>query len=57
MPLADPSLIQLAQRRRLYFKICRKCGAKNSITAVKCRKCRSFNLRLKKRMLKAKKSK
>ncbi|MCI4439093.1 MAG: 50S ribosomal protein L40e [Thermoproteota archaeon] len=57
MPLADPSLIQLAQKRRLYFKICRKCGAKNSITAVKCRKCHSYNLRLKKRMLKAKKSK
>lgn len=55
MPIADPILIQLAQSRRLFFKICRKCGAKNSISAEKCRRCHSYNLRAKKRMLKAKK--
>jgi len=31
MPLSDPRLAQLAQRRRLYFKICRNCGARNSM--------------------------
>jgi large subunit ribosomal protein L40e len=50
--LTDTFLIQLAQRRRLHYKICRKCGAKNSPDAEKCRKCRSRNLRWKKRELK-----
>ncbi len=40
----------LAQRYRLYYKICRNCGARNPPSAVKCRKCKSKNLRWKKRM-------
>ena len=56
MPIADPQLIQLAQRRRLFAKICRRCGAKNAISAVKCRRCKSTNLRLKKRERKSKKA-
>lgn len=56
MPITDPVLLQIAQKRRLYSKICRKCGAKNSIVAVKCRRCRSTNLRLKKRERKAKRA-
>lgn len=55
MPVTNPELIQLAQARRLNAKICRRCGAKNSINATKCRKCHSKNLRLKRRMPKAKK--
>ncbi len=49
MPLTDPEKIQLAQKYLLYYKICRECGARNSIKAEKCRKCRRKNLRLKKR--------
>ncbi|MCS7145469.1 MAG: 50S ribosomal protein L40e [Nitrososphaerota archaeon] len=45
-------MIQLAQRRRLHYKICRRCGARNPPDAEKCRKCRSLNLRWKKRELK-----
>jgi large subunit ribosomal protein L40e len=56
MPIADPVLIQLAQRRRLFSKICRKCGAKNAFAAVKCRRCKSNNLRAKKRERKGKKA-
>jgi len=44
MPITDTALLQLAQRRRLVYKICRNCGAKNAPTAEKCRKCRSYNL-------------
>ncbi len=47
--LMDPQLIELARRYRLYYKICRRCGARNPITAKKCRRCRSKNLRLKHR--------
>jgi len=39
--------ISLAREYRLQYKICRKCGARNSIRATKCRKCKSYNLRLK----------
>ncbi|MCS7385012.1 MAG: 50S ribosomal protein L40e, partial [archaeon GB-1867-097] len=35
--------------RRLYFMICRKCGARNPPGAEKCRRCRSKNLRWKRR--------
>ncbi len=52
MPLRDATLIQLAQKRRLYYKICRECGSRNAPTAEKCRKCRSYNLRWKKREIK-----
>ncbi|HIE14411.1 TPA: 50S ribosomal protein L40e [Candidatus Bathyarchaeota archaeon] len=49
MPITDPIKRSIAQRRRLYLKICRNCGARNAPTAVKCRKCRSKNLRWKRR--------
>ncbi len=45
----------LAQKYRLYYKICRDCGARNPPTAVKCRWCKSKNLRWKKRTLGIKK--
>ncbi|MCS7096090.1 MAG: 50S ribosomal protein L40e [Candidatus Bathyarchaeota archaeon] len=49
MPITDPFKKTLAQKHRLYFKICRECGVRNAATAVKCRRCRSNNLRWKKR--------
>ncbi|MEM0090200.1 MAG: 50S ribosomal protein L40e [Nitrososphaerota archaeon] len=52
MPIRDTELLQLAQRRRLYVKICRNCGARNAASAEKCRKCRSRNLRWKRREIK-----
>ncbi|MCS7116433.1 MAG: 50S ribosomal protein L40e [Nitrososphaerota archaeon] len=55
MPITDVAKKQLAQRRKLFFKICLKCGAKNAISADRCRKCRSGDLRLKNRVLSAKK--
>ncbi len=55
MPIADPAKKQLAMKRRLYFKICMRCGAKNPPDATRCRKCRSKDLRTKNRQLGAKK--
>ncbi|UCB59909.1 MAG: 50S ribosomal protein L40e [Candidatus Bathyarchaeota archaeon] len=51
MPVTDLQKKTIAQRHRLYMKICRECGVRNAPTAVKCRKCRSKNLRWKKREL------
>ncbi len=51
LPIMDPFKKALAQRHRLRMKICRECGARNAASAVKCRKCRSKNLRWKKREL------
>ncbi len=48
MTIKDPELIAIFQRRVLMKKVCRKCGALNSIRATKCRRCRSTNLRPKK---------
>ncbi|NIU38840.1 50S ribosomal protein L40e [Candidatus Bathyarchaeota archaeon] len=50
-PIIDPFKRTLAQKHRLYMKICRDCGVRNSSSATKCRKCRSKNLRMKKREL------
>ncbi|MDH5780940.1 MAG: 50S ribosomal protein L40e [Candidatus Bathyarchaeota archaeon] len=50
-PIMDPFKRTLAQKHRLYMKICRKCGSRNASSATKCRKCRSKNLRWKKREL------
>jgi large subunit ribosomal protein L40e len=55
MPITDVVKKQIAQRRRLYFKVCLKCGKKNAITADRCRRCRSDQLRLKNRAIGAKK--
>lgn len=54
MPITDVFKKRIAQEKRLYLKICRDCGARNSKNAVKCRKCRSRNLRWKKRAIGAK---
>ncbi|TMI41184.1 50S ribosomal protein L40e [Candidatus Bathyarchaeota archaeon] len=54
MPITDVAKKQLAQRHRLFFKICRTCGSRNSANAYRCRRCRGDNLRWKKRELGAK---
>ncbi|MCZ6582188.1 MAG: 50S ribosomal protein L40e [Thaumarchaeota archaeon] len=55
MPITDITKKQLAQKARLYFKICFYCGARNPMAATRCRKCRRSNLRLKNRTLGIKK--
>lgn len=52
MPIRDPVLLKIAQQKRLFLKICRECGARNAPTAERCRKCRSRNLRWKRREIK-----
>jgi len=54
MPLTDLVKKRIAQEHRLYMKICRDCGARNSSQSNKCRNCRGKNLRWKKRELGAK---
>ncbi len=54
MPITDVYKKRIAQEKRLYLKICRDCGARNSKNALKCRKCRGNNLRPKKRVIGAK---
>lgn len=39
----------LARQHKLYYKICRHCGARNAPSSTKCRKCHGKNLRWKKR--------
>ncbi len=51
MPITDPLLKEIASSHLLYHKICRKCGARNAPKATKCRKCRSKNLRWKRRAI------
>ncbi|MBM3897433.1 MAG: 50S ribosomal protein L40e [Thaumarchaeota archaeon] len=55
MPIADAAKKQIAQKRRLFFKVCMRCGRKNSIEALRCRDCHSDDLRLKNRQLGVKK--
>ncbi|MEM2128016.1 MAG: 50S ribosomal protein L40e [Candidatus Bathyarchaeia archaeon] len=52
MSLRDPFKLELAKRHLLDKKVCRSCGATNPLGAVKCRKCRSKNLRLKRKKAK-----
>ena len=54
MPITDIAKKQLAQKHRLFYKICRDCGVKNSAAAYRCRKCLGGHLRWKKRELGAK---
>src|SRR3989475_10685210 len=54
MPITDAMKKQLAQKHRLFFKICRTCGSRNSPNAYRCRRCRGDNLRWKKREFGAK---
>ncbi|MEX2701612.1 MAG: 50S ribosomal protein L40e [Candidatus Baldrarchaeia archaeon] len=49
MPVSDPIKREIAMKHLLYVKICRKCGARNPPSAVKCRRCKSKRLRWKKR--------
>ncbi|MGD1835409.1 MAG: 50S ribosomal protein L40e [Nitrososphaeraceae archaeon] len=55
MPITDATKKQIAQKRRLFFKICFKCGARNPISSNRCRKCRNGQMRLKNRNIGAKK--
>jgi large subunit ribosomal protein L40e len=55
MALAAVDARRLAQQHKLYYKICRDCGARVSPSAKKCRKCKSKNLRWKRRMAAIKK--
>nr|AIF08514.1 ribosomal protein L40e (RP-L40e, RPL40) [uncultured marine thaumarchaeote KM3_31_E07]AIF08586.1 ribosomal protein L40e (RP-L40e, RPL40) [uncultured marine thaumarchaeote KM3_31_F07] len=55
MPITDAFKKQIAQKRRLFFKICFKCGVRNPIDATRCRKCKRDQLRLKNRSLGVKK--
>jgi large subunit ribosomal protein L40e len=52
MSLRDPFKLELAKRHLLDKKVCRNCGATNPLGAVKCRKCHSKNLRLKRKKAK-----
>ncbi|MEM0361029.1 MAG: 50S ribosomal protein L40e [Sulfolobales archaeon] len=49
MPISDPVKSKIVEERLLNKMICRKCGAVNPPGAVKCRRCKSKNLRPKKR--------
>ncbi|MEM2144210.1 MAG: 50S ribosomal protein L40e [Candidatus Jordarchaeaceae archaeon] len=49
MPIADSDKRRIAAEHLLYVKICRKCYARNALSATKCRRCKSDRLRLKKR--------
>jgi len=45
MPIRDPAKLQLALDKNFRVKICRKCGARNSWNAERCRRCKSRALR------------
>ncbi|MFX0074332.1 MAG: 50S ribosomal protein L40e [Candidatus Hermodarchaeota archaeon] len=51
MPIDDPYKRKIARHHLLMKTVCRKCGALNPVRAKKCRRCRSKDLRLKKREL------
>lgn len=55
MPITDVEKKQLAQKKRLFFKICLKCSTRNHIDATMCRKCKGSKLRNKNRALGVKK--
>ena len=55
MPIADVAKKQIAQRRRLFLKVCLRCGARNPLAAERCRKCKASDLRLKNRSVGLKK--
>jgi len=55
MPITDVEKKQLAQKKRLFFKICLKCSTRNNIEATMCRKCKGSKLRNKNRALGVKK--
>jgi large subunit ribosomal protein L40e len=49
MSLRDPVKLELARRYLLEKKVCRACGVTNPLSATKCRKCHSRNLRFKRK--------
>ncbi|MHA1595346.1 MAG: 50S ribosomal protein L40e [Candidatus Baldrarchaeia archaeon] len=49
MPITDPIKKEIAVKHLLMVKFCRECGAKNPASATRCRRCRSKNLRWRKR--------
>jgi large subunit ribosomal protein L40e len=55
VPVNDPVKVQIVTARILNKKVCRECGALNPPRATKCRRCRSYNLRPKKKERAAKK--
>jgi len=42
--------MKIVENRVLNKKVCRKCGALNPPSATRCRRCRSDNLRPKKKV-------
>ena len=48
--MIEPNLKQLAQKHNCDKKICRNCYARLHIRALNCRKCKSIDLRLKKKI-------
>ena len=55
MPIADSTKKQIAEKRRLFLKVCLRCGARNPLDAERCRKCKPSDLRLKNRSVGLKK--
>ncbi|MCE4614467.1 MAG: 50S ribosomal protein L40e [Desulfurococcales archaeon] len=49
MPVTDPEKIAIVEARVLNKMICRRCGAINPPGATKCRRCKSRDLRPKKK--------
>ena len=49
MPIDDPLKRRVAMEALLSYKICRDCGARNPISATRCRRCKRKNLRLKRK--------
>ncbi|MGQ4915004.1 MAG: 50S ribosomal protein L40e [Candidatus Asgardarchaeia archaeon] len=49
MPITDPYKREIVAYHLWNVKICRKCYARNPISATKCRRCKSKRLRLKKK--------
>jgi large subunit ribosomal protein L40e len=55
LPIADVTKKQIAQKKRLFLKVCLKCGSRNPLAATRCRKCHASDLRLKNRSVGLKK--
>ncbi|OYT44255.1 MAG: 50S ribosomal protein L40e [Desulfurococcales archaeon ex4484_42] len=51
MPVRDLELLRIVEMRVLNKLVCRKCGALNPPGAIKCRRCKSKNLRPKKKRI------
>lgn len=49
MPITEAEKREIVAYHLLNVKICRKCYARNPLSAKKCRRCKSTRLRLKKK--------